>query len=62
VDNEAKIWAIIQGTEPPDPVFYENGWADHAAGLAFHECTWPFESIEALCWRIGWNDRALTQG
>jgi hypothetical protein len=51
--------AIIGGQRKPDPAFYQAGWDAHAAGKQFHEGPRPFHCVEALCWRMGWNDRAL---
>jgi hypothetical protein len=53
--------AICRGERQPDPVWRLAGQEAHVAGLAFHEGPRPFESIEALSWRIGWNERALEQ-
>lgn len=59
---DAEIYAIIRGRKKPDPTFYQAGWDAHAAGKQFHEGPKPDHTVEALCWRIGWNDRALREG
>ncbi len=60
VDDEAQIYgAIIDGKLKPDPTFHQAGWDAHAANKQFHEGPTPHHTVAALCWRIGWNDRAL---
>jgi hypothetical protein len=54
--------AIIEGRQMPDPKAYKAGWDAHAAGRQFHEGPTPHHTVEGLCWRMGWNDRALKVG
>ena len=58
-EQEAVYVAIIEGRQGPDQEHYQNGHADHAEGKQFHEGPRPMNSIEALSWRMGWNDAAL---
>lgn len=60
-DEDDRFLAICRGEEGPDLVHYQAGWDAHADGLAFHVCPYDFDTVEALSWRIGWNDRALHQ-
>ena len=53
--------AIIRGQQKPHPAFHKAGWDAHTAGKQFGEGPRPFHSVEALCWRLGWNDRALAE-
>ncbi|MGI4793758.1 MAG: hypothetical protein ACRYG8_06655 [Janthinobacterium lividum] len=50
---------ICRNERPPLPEQYQAGRAARDADLGFHEGPRPIESIEALSWRLGWNDRAL---
>ena len=59
-DQEA-IRKVLAGEAAPDAATFQDGRNAHAAGLEFHECPHAFHSYRALCWRIGWNDRALEQ-
>lgn len=41
---------------------FADGIVAHRNDLGFHECPFPDRgSWSALSWRIGWNERALTQ-
>lgn len=57
--EETLILGVIQGGQPPDHGAWRMGQSAHKAGKEFHECPYPSASYLALCWRIGWNDRAL---
>lgn len=60
--EETKLYeAIINGAEPPDPVWRKAGRDAHEAGAGFGEGPRPFHSVAALSWRFGWNERALEQ-
>lgn len=62
VDDEMLIYeAIIYGRLKPDPALYQAGWDAHAAGKHFHEGPEPHHAVKGLCWRMGWNDRALKE-
>ena len=54
-----RFLAICRKQTEPDAAAYKRGHDDHAAGKGFHEGPRPLSSVEALSWRIGWNDRAL---
>lgn len=58
--EDDRFLAICRGREEPEPVAFQAGHDAHAAGLAFHEYPYPFDSVAALSWRIGWNQRALS--
>jgi hypothetical protein len=57
--EEALIRDVLEGEQPPDHEAWRAGQSAHKAGKEFHECPYPLASYLALCWRIGWNDRAL---
>jgi hypothetical protein len=57
--NDAIFLAICRNERQPYPYFYALGRDAHAAEIPFHECPQPFDTPEALSWRIGWNDAAL---
>jgi hypothetical protein len=57
--GDAAYLAILRGDALPDSVHWQAGWDAHAAGKPFHKGPVPFFTTEALCWRLGWNDRAL---
>lgn len=57
--ENAACFDVIHGRKPPDPAFTQAGKDAHAAGKQFHEGPKPDWTLEALCWRIGWNDAAL---
>jgi len=61
MDQETTFADIVHGRQKPDPTAYRAGWDAHQAGKHFHEGPQPFDSVEALSWRIGWNDRALAE-
>jgi Zn-finger nucleic acid-binding protein len=62
VDDEMQIYdAIIAGELKPDPTHYQAGWDAHAASKEFHEGPKPHFTVAGLCWRMGWNDRALRE-
>lgn len=61
-EDDAAFLAICRHERKPDPVPYAAGWDAHAAGRGFHEGPKPPHTVEALSWRIGWNDRALKHG
>jgi hypothetical protein len=54
--------AIINGKRQPDAAFHNAGRDAHDAGVPFGDGPRPLHTVEALCWRIGWNDRALGKG
>ena len=54
--------AIIQGTAPPPRDLGAAGWDGHQAGKQFHENPNPIHTVAGLCWRIGWNNRAMGHG
>ncbi len=59
VFEDALYVAIIHGIEPPLPEPYQAGQAARSADAPFHAGPQPFQTVAALSWRIGWNDRAL---
>jgi hypothetical protein len=58
--EDERFLAICQGREEPEPGAFQAGQDAHGAGLAFHEYPGLFDSVAALSWRIGWNQRALS--
>ena len=58
---EGQYSAIIYEIIPPMEDPYVEGWAAHNDGKQFHEYPYDRWSPEALSWRIGWNDRALSE-
>ena len=60
-DEDKAFLAICRGEQEPDAASRQAGRDDHAAGLQFHEGPQPFDTVKALSWRIGWNERALAQ-
>ena len=60
-EDEELYLAIIEGRAQPDPALLQAGIDAHAAGMGFGEGPRPFHAIPALCWRIGWNQRAREQ-
>ncbi len=61
-EDEAIYAGIIHEQVKPDPALLEAGWNAHASGKGFHESPHPMFTVAGLCWRIGWNDRALKHG
>jgi hypothetical protein len=59
--DEAMYLAIIHGATRPLAIPLAEGTAAHANGKGFHENPYAFFSCEAISWRIGWNNAALTQ-
>ncbi len=58
-EEARRFEAIIYEAEPPDPEWHKAGREAHEKGAAFHEGPRPIESVAALSWRLGWNQRAL---
>lgn len=59
---EATYLAILNRTQEPDPISYKAGWDAHARGEPFGRTDVNHFTVEALSWRLGWNDRALEHG
>lgn len=59
LDEGVRYIAILNGLERPDADFHFAGWQAHAAGVHFDQAPEPVGSVRSLCWRLGWNDRAL---
>lgn len=60
-EEDARFLAICRYEIEADPVIRQEGRDAHEAGLAFHEAPYRFDTVAGLCWRLGWNDRALEQ-
>ena len=60
-DKDDAFLAICRYEREPDPAAKLAGREAHAAGKGFHEGPKPHRTVEALSWRIGWNERALEQ-
>lgn len=58
---EATYLAILNRTQEPDPISYKAGRDAHARGEPFGRPDVNHFTVEALSWRLGWNDRALEQ-
>ena len=50
---------IIHSRAKPRAKAYAEGVQAHKDGKAFHEHANMDEGVEALSWRMGWNDAAL---
>lgn len=60
VDDEATAYkAILHERIKPHAAAYKAGADARDAGRGFHEGPRPDGTVQALSWRIGWNDRAL---
>ena len=57
--EEALYLAILDGTGTCDPAHTQVGRDAYDAGVPFHEAPEPRDSVASLCWRFGWNNRAL---
>lgn len=57
--EDDEFLAICRFEREPDPEACQAGRDAWDAGTGFHEGPQPFESVKALSWRIGWNERAL---
>jgi hypothetical protein len=60
-EDHRRFRDICHGRAKPYQEPYARGYSDCAAGKGFHEGPQPFHSVEALSWRIGWNDCAMSK-